>query len=317
MTNQNLENSLKNEAIFFDQLISNRIKNKQIPLQADFRRATKFIPKDGDSWAEIIDPKMFDIVEGKLHKELLKRIINNGGNVLDICCGPGALSLELARNGLIVHGYDISQKAIITANKMLEENPFKDNFGQLKYHCLDVNKIDFENKKDISTIVGISAFHHIYELQNFLDNCYNSLKDDGLMVTLDDIGFTKTDYSIKNLLLFILPKYGTTYKEKFQRLFKYIFSGEKVSNEIFSPMEIWASKHDIASNDIVDFWHNKLKIEKVIYFGAFSIQVCNSIKGPDFFRYNVAKILTRLDSFLIKIGICRGFYRIMYATKNK
>lgn len=311
-----LQDSLEGEKLFFNELISNRITNNKIPLEADYRRATFYLPKKDDKWKEIIDPKMFHIVEGKYRNEIFKTVIKKSGNVIDICCGPGATSLELAREGLNVKGFDLSNDAISMAKKMKDENPYLENFGTLEYHCKDINMINIQNEKNISTIIGISAFHHIYDLEKFLDNCYNSLEKGSLMITLDDIGHTKFDKFLKNIFLFILPKYGLSYKEKFKRVYKYIFYRKMVSNEIFSPMETYTSKHGASMKIIENFWFNKLKLEKVVYYGAFSVQVCNSIQGPSWFRYSVAKFLTALDRGLIKLGICKGFYRIIYSTKD-
>jgi len=311
-----LKNSLEGEKEYFNDLIRNRVTNNKIPLEADYRRATFPLPKKNDKWNEIIDPKMFKIVEGKYRYDILNRVIKKSGNVLDICCGPGATSLELARHGLNVKGFDLSSEAITMAKKMKDENPYLDNFGSLEYFCQDINSINIQDEKNISTIIGISAFHHIYDLEKFLKNCYNTLEKGGLMITLDDIGHTKFDQFLKNCLLFILPKYGLSYKEKFKRLYRYFFYGKPISNEMFSPMELYTSKHGASMKIIENFWFNKLKVEKVVYYGAFSIQVCNSIKGPDWFRYNVAKILTCIDRMLIKLKICKGFYRIIYSTKD-
>lgn len=313
MEKSNLTESLTNEAIFFNELINSKFKDGRIPLQADYRRATKYIPGN-QSDEEPIDPKLFKILEGKIHDLMLNTIITNGKNVLDICCGPGGISLELARNGLNVEGFDISPDAIFVANKMKNENPYTDNFGSLKYECKDVNLIDFEKKK-YDTIIGISAFHHIYNLESFLIKCRASLTENGMMVTFDDIGFTKTDFFIKNLLMFLLPKRGLSYKQKLLRLYNYIFHKKKFSNEIFSPMEVWASKHDEASDLILDFWTKELTAKYIFYFGAFSGFVSGTLAGPDWFRYPISRILTIMDRFLIKIGVCRGFYRVIISKK--
>jgi 2-polyprenyl-3-methyl-5-hydroxy-6-metoxy-1,4-benzoquinol methylase len=313
MEKTNLTEALKKEAIFFNELINSKFKDGRIPLQADYRRATKFIPNN-QSDQEPIDPQLFKILEGQIHDLMLNSIISNGNNVLDICCGPGGISLELARNGLNVEGYDISPDAIFVANKMKNDNTFTDNFGSLKYECKDVNLINFDNKK-FDTIIGISAFHHIYNLDSFLSTCKESLTENGMMVTFDDIGFTKTDFFIKNLLMFLLPKRGLSYKQKLLRLYNYFFHSKKFSNEIFSPMEIWASKHDDASDSILNFWTKELKPIHIVYYGAFSGFVCGTLGGPDWFRYPISKLLTILDRFLIKIGICRGFYRVIISKK--
>jgi 2-polyprenyl-3-methyl-5-hydroxy-6-metoxy-1,4-benzoquinol methylase len=309
MESKNLSDSLFKEASFFNDLINSKYKQGRIPLQADYRRATKYIPNNSSD-DEPIDPELFNILEGDVHRIMLKKIIDNGGNVLDVCCGPGGISLELAREGLNVEGFDLSPDAIFVANKMKNENPFNENFGSLKYECLDVNLINFENKK-YDSIIGISAFHHIYDLEIFLSKCHESLTNNGIMVTFDDIGFSKIDFFIKNSLMFVLPKRGLSYKKKFLRLIDYVFFRKRFSNEIFSPMEVWASKHDEASDLILDFWTIKLKTDYIYYYGAFSGFVCGTLAGPDWFRYPVAKLLVRLDKLLIKIGVCKGFYRVI------
>jgi hypothetical protein len=101
---------------------------------------------------------------------------------------------------------------------------------------------------------------------------FKQMRGIDLMKTiLDDIGHTKFDKLLKNIFLFILPKYGLSYKEKFLRIFKYIFFKKTVSNEIFSPMELYTSKHGASMKIIENFWYNKLKLEKVVYYGAFSV----------------------------------------------
>ncbi|TXT34671.1 MAG: hypothetical protein FD136_175 [Chitinophagaceae bacterium] len=309
-----LQTYLTDESVFFNELIGKRMSGNRIPIEADYRRATKYIPEDKNSDNELIDPYLYKIVQGDYIDELIERIAKQSGNALDICCGPGWLALELARFGVNVDAYDISDIAIATGEKMLLENPFPLGNGQVTYNCLDVNKINFDKRKN-DTIYGFSAFHHVYEFDKFMNNCYNNLNEGGLMVTFDDIGYTKMDSFFKNLFLFILPTFELTYLDKFVRLFNYIFKGKLFSNEIYSPMEIYAAKHDVASDAILDFFTKKMKLEKMVYYGAFSVRVCNSISGPDWFRYTTSKFLTFLDKFLIKIGVCRGYYRIIYSTK--
>lgn len=307
---------LNDEAAFFDQLITNRQAGGTIPLEADHRRATKYVPKPGEPGREIIDPALYRIVEGRISDDLIQRVVYQGGNVLDICCGPGWLSLELARNGVDVCGCDISPRAIETARRMASENPYRDNLGQLEYRCQDVNEIDL-TKATYSTIIGYSAFHHVYDFDRFLEKCHRALQPRGLMVTFDDIGYGRADKLMKNLFLFVLPTFDMTYRQKIRRLVAFLFAGAPVSREIFSPMEIFASKHDVASDKIVEFWTRRLRPEKILYFGAFSVRVCNSLRGPDWFRYTAARVLTALDRLLISCGICRGYYRVMFARKRE
>jgi len=39
--------------------------------------------------------------------------------------------------------------------------------------------------------------------------------------------------------------------------------------------------------------------------------------GPDWFRYSTAWVLLKLDNLLCKIGITKGYYRVIIAKKIK
>ena len=67
--------------------------------------------------------------------------------VIELGCGTGWLSLEMARFGAQVVGYDTSSKAIKIANQMKKKNKIKNNFGSLKY--INQNMEKFEGKKKV------------------------------------------------------------------------------------------------------------------------------------------------------------------------
>lgn len=63
--------------------------------------------------------------------------IPNGGNVLDLGCGPGLYASMLAKKGYSVTGVDISKQSISYAiNKAIEDNL------QIDYQCMDYIKND-------------------------------------------------------------------------------------------------------------------------------------------------------------------------------
>ena len=73
--------------------------------------------------------------------------------VLEIGCGTGFLSLELARNGLDVTGVDISKSSIKIASKFLKRNKVKKNFGKLNYLVLDATKKKLsKNTRKVSSV---------------------------------------------------------------------------------------------------------------------------------------------------------------------
>src|SRR6185437_10280816 len=90
------------------------------------------------------EPELFKIHWGPRVEAILSRAQAKGGRVLEVGCGCGMLSLELARRGLDVVGLDLSPASISVANRYKEENPFLEGFGTLEYVCGDVGGISFD-----------------------------------------------------------------------------------------------------------------------------------------------------------------------------
>lgn len=187
MQQDNLDQLKKAEADFFDQIADIRTsKSEQIAMEADIRRATKYIPQRGEK-RFLIDPKMTEILEGGARDQYIKWVSHKpGSRVLDIGCGSGWLALELARNGCHVDAYDISPKAIALARKMLAENPYKEGFGSVTYHLQDVSELDLGVDK-YDAVSGWSAFHHMPDVPVFMDRVFHALKPGGIVATMDDM----------------------------------------------------------------------------------------------------------------------------------
>ena len=75
--------------------------------------------------------------------------------ILDIGCGGGLLSNELARAGHTVTGVDISQTSLDQAKK-------RDSAGTVNYICCDAAKIPFE-KDSFDVVCAMDFLEHIEE----------------------------------------------------------------------------------------------------------------------------------------------------------
>lgn len=121
------------EAAAFDKRISDRIAAGFVP---DLRRAVKCDYFYKSFWR---DPQFIHLYVGKIvewYLELLARHCGLAQRILDVGCGAGYVSLELARNGHHVYAIDISAANIDIARRTLAENPFHDGFGSLRYEVL-------------------------------------------------------------------------------------------------------------------------------------------------------------------------------------
>lgn len=311
--NNNLESMKQAEAEYFNESADRRTIYGQIPLEADIRRATRFIATAPGQ--ESIDPKMSQLLEGSFRDRFINHVAHSsGGKVLDICCGPGWLALELGRRGQDVDAYDLSPKAIELAKRMLQENPYKDGFGKVTYHIEDVTKLDL-GKETLDAISGWSAFHHLPNLLSFMERVNIALKPGGIVATLDDLPPRSLDKWIERFFRLVLPTYDRTYRQKIVDSIRRLRGITQEKPEFFTPMEEVASK-DKSVFEFSDYLYKNFDVLWDVHFSAFSNMPSMAVVGPDWFRYTVARALVTLDRLFCSLGISRGFCRIIVARKR-
>jgi len=306
-------NKLKEaEAAYFDSVADIRTAQGHIPIEADLRRATKFIPQHTDN-VPLIDPKMTAILAGCAIDKYISLVAHKpGGRVLDIGCGSGWMSLEFGRRGQHVDAYDISPKAIALAARMLAENPYHNGFGEVNYHLQDISEVDLGEEK-YDAISGWSAFHHIPDLPAFMERVLCALKPSGIVATMDDMPRGRLEKGLDYLFKFMLPVYNYSYGKKLSIAFQLLTSQRKLPAEVFTPME--EAKH-ASVDDIERIWHAQLEVLVTIQQNAFAGSPVMSLAGPDSFRYAAARALVGMDRLLCSIGVVKGFERIMIARKR-
>lgn len=312
MSQDNLESLKQAEAVFFDQIADLRTQDGHIPLEADIRRATKFIPKRSEK-LPAIDPEMSAILDGGAREKYLDMVAHKpGGRVLDICCGSGWLALELGRRGQIVDAYDLSPKAIALAKKTLEENPFKEGFGEVNYHLQDVSEIDLGVEK-YDAVSGWAAFHHLPDAPAFLERVKRALKPGGIVATYDDLHMGRLEKTLELFLRFVLPQCHYSYLQKLSIAIDLLIGKKRLPEEGFSPME--EAKH-CSVEDISRILHEQFEVLLTLRKNAFVGTPLMTMAGGDGFRYPTARALVALDRLLCRIGLVKGFDQIIIARKN-
>ncbi len=300
----------KAEAEFFNESARRRSKHGRIPFQADIRRATRVVYREtGD---EPVDPKMYNIQQKRFRDRYLTQCAHTpGGRVLDICCGPGWLALELGRRGQHVDAYDISPDAISLARQMLDENPYKEGFGSVTYHLEDVSKVDL-GVETLDAISGWSAFHHLPDLEAFIEKAYRALKPGGIIATVDDYEQGALENWLLRLSLLAVPTYDRSYADKAKACWNRLLGRSPQPVEIFSPAEM--AKYSTVW-DINRIWRTKFELIESYSFNAFAITPMQLLAGPDWFRYPVAHLLDAFDQTLLKTRICKPNIRMLIARK--
>jgi len=158
MTERDDKKALHQEASYFDQQILERIANGHIP---DLRRAPRCEYFYNNPWREPEYVKLDFGEQFELIARNLTKLIGPRAKVLEIGCGPGYLTLELARAGFDVTGVDLSQVCIDIAVRFAAEDPYKKERGGLNYHCMDIlNSHDVLGEKSFDAVIFLGALHH-------------------------------------------------------------------------------------------------------------------------------------------------------------
>ena len=173
-----MDNNLHLEAEAFDSQIVERLKNGHIP---DLRYTEKCTYFYNNIWR---DPYYVKLSFGEIF-ELIRASITahvhaDSIEVLEVGCGPGFISLELARAGFNVTGLDLSPGCISVAEHVAAGDPHRAERGNLTYLADDFFSYKFDKKFDCICFVG--ALHHFKEQKMVMDRVQELLTENGIIV---------------------------------------------------------------------------------------------------------------------------------------
>ncbi|HZO75831.1 MAG TPA: class I SAM-dependent methyltransferase [Ktedonobacteraceae bacterium] len=107
-----------------------------------------------------------------------------GRKILEVGCGNGYLSLELARAGHDVTSVDLSPEIIEVAERTKAAHPLTAGGGTLTYQCADIRTWQAtENRFD--AVVINRALHHLPDLPSTLTIIKRLLGREGLLICQD------------------------------------------------------------------------------------------------------------------------------------
>ena len=163
------------EAAAFNRRIEDRVEAGFVP---DLRRAVKCEYFYKSFWR---DPQFIKLYLGAMVEVYLRMLRQYGGaglRILDVGCGAGYFSLEIARAGHQVVAIDLSESCIEIARKTLAENPFKVGFGSLEYRVLP-----FRQATGVFDVVLFSGtLHHFSDPERNVRLACDLLAPNGLIL---------------------------------------------------------------------------------------------------------------------------------------
>lgn len=116
-----------------------------------------------------------------LRINFIKENINiENKKILDIGCGAGILSVELAKQGALVTGIDLAKQAIMTA-KLHVLDKYKDNNLKIDFQYIALDKLAKTTDEKYDIITCMEMLEHVPCPLKIISDASKLLKDDGVI----------------------------------------------------------------------------------------------------------------------------------------
>lgn len=167
----------------------------------------KFLSGEGTYQKDLILPNLLRLLE--IEKSLPAG--RQGETILDLACGPGFFTKELARKGAKVIGVDIAKELIAIAKGQMSS----EDRGQILYFAAPAHDLKFLKPATIDKIVIVLAIQNLENPQAVFEECARVLKQEGKM------------YLVMNHPAFRIPKvssweWDSKNKVQYRRIDEYL-----------------------------------------------------------------------------------------------
>ncbi|MCR9177845.1 MAG: methyltransferase domain-containing protein [Alphaproteobacteria bacterium] len=296
------------EARAFDQRITERIAAGFVP---DLQNAVRCEYFYKSFWR---DPLFIDLYEGEVVRRYLDLIHTHTGggskSILDVGCGAGYVSLELARAGHHVTGIDISAACIAAAERQRDAVRQPEGFGSLDYHACPLEEI--RDQYDI--LLFSVSLHHFPDPTATLKLSRTLLSDDGFLLCCEPCHelFQDNDASQVALIRSLLAAAGLWHEEPatapttpagFAALARGIgieYREERDPHEVAGQ-----SPNDLQSDGATLLEALDAAFERVAYLpgASFIYRVLGGIRGNAETTKAIARLLAAYDRHAVDSGL--------------
>jgi ubiquinone/menaquinone biosynthesis C-methylase UbiE len=142
-------------------------------------------------------------------KKTIAAELSSAKHILEIGCGTGELACMLARQGAMVHGFDLNPKMIIFARQRSEEQNLENKISFLN---MGVHAMDGLPADEYDGVVATLVFSELSddERQFALRHAKRILKPDGIIAIADE-AIPRNPLQKMSHLLFRIPMLLATY----------------------------------------------------------------------------------------------------------
>jgi SAM-dependent methyltransferase len=213
--------ALSGEGEFWDSFTAQRLRRGEIPGSIDWRLTfTQF--RYNHDWRPLcLGAEGINFRLPEIRYVLATAAPRPGMRILDLGCGAGWLSLELARRGAHVTALDISETNLALARYMAENNtrnfPFLyqgfaglpcrlEDFGSVEYEYADLNNVGLP-PGEYDAVVVWDSLHHVQNLERLLEEVLHTLKPNGVFIGMDHAYATPRTEAFNRAMLPLLDDF--------------------------------------------------------------------------------------------------------------
>jgi 2-polyprenyl-3-methyl-5-hydroxy-6-metoxy-1,4-benzoquinol methylase len=296
---------------------------EEIPWEVDRRRATRVEGSLLNPWLSSSDDIVHEAWRGEFLDSVLFRARESGQKALELGCGTGWLSLDLARMGMTVTAMDISEKSIEIAEQYLvEENPLSSEMGSIDYQIRDLNTVVLP-EDEYNCIVSFSTFHHVLKIERLIRECHKALREEGVLIVCDHVREGRRndilEASVRLLLLpvpacypylrrikdilslFLKGLIGPNAYERVRRLYRECRDIAGCCLDTESPFE------EVTGCETVRYISKYFKIEEMTFRKSFRVRrIVSDLRLGDHPKRILTQLLKHLDEFFCRTGLIPG-----------
>ena len=302
---------LQLEAKSFDKIVAQRIKKQFAPF-VHLKLYNKFLYNN--PWRYPESQK----ISIKSKTDFVLKHCKKNSKCLEIGCGLGTMSLELARKNHEIIGIDISKDSIKHAKKFLKKYLSKKK--QEKNEYINTSFAKFKTIKKFDRIIFFKSLHHLINTGKVLEKCFNLLKKNGKIIIVEPM---RKNFEIKNaIFIYLIRAYLPTWEKKeknksnnFLKEIKKIYNEYQYINSNNGSKS--QSPFDNSLDDpktLINHVNKFFKIEKIQYSDSIQDKILGGLRGKQYIK-NI-QFVNNLDKYLVKNGILKGTSIHLVAKKK-
>jgi ubiquinone/menaquinone biosynthesis C-methylase UbiE len=264
------------------------------------------------------DPRLFEIFFGREYGLMLDFAANHGPRILELGCGEGNLTLELASRDVDMTAVDLSAERIERGRRRAKELGLQ---IQPNWIVADLNTFSLPKNK-FDSVVAHDSLHHILHLGHLCEEVARALKPGGHFIVMDYIGMGFLRKLVAGFLYGILPTYQP-YKTKWglrKRLSGFLATeGEKrksLDSKSSGALHEGSPFEEISQQSIIDEIKKRFEIVEYQSFCPFWFYLVAKIRVPVQWKYPIARFLRSFDDMIAWLHLARGAYVLILARNT-